>query len=755
MKKKIAAMTLAVCMVFSSAAALPFNVFDNSAGITASAYDYYEAGGYKYRILADGTVEIAYFQSDATYSSITVPAKIGGRTVTVIGDYAFSKKKISTITIPEGVKSIESCAFGDSAVKTINIPSTVTNIKNNAFVRSHDLMNINVSSANKTYATVNGALLNKAKTVLYNVPNARAVSTYSVPSGVQRIAQYAIWECQKLKTVTLPDSVKTLDDYAIYNCPALETVNFGAGFETGRGIGDSYTYVAIKECDKLSAFNFSSANKKFSSVDGVVYNKNKTELLKFPLNKSKLTIPSTVTKIKEYAVGYTKSLASVYIPNNVKTIEKYAFAYGEKLSSVIFTNGLTELGTEAFRDCNSLTSISLPKGLKTMYSEQFFSCSNLSSVNLSSTIDSLYDLDFKYTKVKDIYIPSSVKLSNSNDIFNGDCVIYGQKNSPAQEHAQKYGYTFKEISQPVTRFAGAGRYDTAKTISAEGGIKSSSKTVVLAYGLNYADALAGVPLAASLNAPILLTNKDAMPEETLGEIKRLGAKNAIILGGEGVVAPNVVNVLKKNNITVERIAGTSRFGTAAKVAQKLNSEPTEIFFVYGLNYADALSVSTVAAAKKAPIIYLNKSGEIDAETASYLKSVKGKVNKAYVIGGTGVISDSMLTAAGKALGLKPGSTIERVCGANRYSTCVEINKRFANVLTGKSLCIATGKNFPDALAGGVLAAINKAPLFLADTSLSADQKTYLKTKKASKFYVFGGTSAVPNSLVYSIGAASK
>ena len=86
MKKKIAAMTLAVCMVFSSAAALPYNVFDNSAGITASAYDYYEAGGYKYRILADGTVEIGYFMSDATFNSVTVPATLGGRKVTVIGD---------------------------------------------------------------------------------------------------------------------------------------------------------------------------------------------------------------------------------------------------------------------------------------------------------------------------------------------------------------------------------------------------------------------------------------------------------------------------------------------------------------------------------------------------------------------------------------------------------------------------------------------------------------------------------------------
>ena len=272
--------------------------------------------------------------------------------------------------------------------------------------------------------------------------------------------------------------------------------------------------------------------------------------------------------------------------------------------------------------------------------------------------------------------------------------------------------------------------------------------------MSYADALAGVPLAAKLNAPILLTNKDAMPDETLGEIKRLGATKVYILGGEGAIAPNVVNVLKKNNITVERIAGSSRYGTATKIAQKLNSDPTEIFFVYGLNYADALSVSTAAAVKNAPIIYLPKDGTLDAETASYLNSVKGKVKKAYVIGGEGVISNSMMKTAGSALGLK-GTAIERVFGSNRYSTCLEVNKRFSGVLTGKSLCVSTGKNFPDALAGGVLAAKNKAPLFLADGALIAEQKSYLGTRKANKFFVFGGTGAVPNSLVYSIGAASK
>lgn len=747
MKKKIAAMTLAVCMVFSSAAALPYNVFNNSAGITASADAYYETSDYKYRVMNDGTAEITWYKSKNAVNSVTIPATIGGKKVTRISSDAFYEKKIGTITVPEGVTYIGDRAFFSCTAKTIYLPSTVSVISESAFLKCANLTCISVNTANKTYATVDGCLLNKAKTDFITCPAGK--TSLTVPSGVKSVRKYAIWSCNKLKTVTFADSVQTVPEDTVYYCDAVETINFGTGF-------NSEIRWIIDSCPKVTAVNVASGNQTYSSVDGVVYDKKKTTLKYVPKAKSKLTIPSTVTTIGETCCHSNTALTSLYIPNNVKVIDRYAFAHCEALKNVIFTNGLTEIKASAFQECTSLTSVSIPSGVKNIYGEAFMTCRNLSSVNISGTVTNIYGLAFAYTKISDVYIPSSIKsFDTTSRVFqaDGSFTVYGQKGTAAESYAKKYNLTFREISQPVTRFAGAGRFDTAKTISAEG-IKSTSKTVVLAYGLKYADALAGVPLAAKLNAPILLTNTDAMPDETLGEIKRLGATKVYILGGEGAIAPNVANVLKNNNITVERIAGTSRYGTATKIAQKLNSNPTEIFFVYGQNYADALSVSTAAAAKNAPIIYLPKDGMLDAETASYLKSVKGKVKKAYVIGGEGVISDSMMKTAGSALGLT-GTAIERVYGANRYSTCVEVNKRFAGVLTGKSLCVSTGKNYPDALAGGVLAAMNKAPLFLADGALSAEQKSYLGTKKATNLFVFGGTGAVPNSLVYSIGAASK
>ena len=306
----------------------------------------------------------------------------------------------------------------------------------------------------------------------------------------------------------------------------------------------------------------------------------------------------------------------------------------------------------------------------------------------------------------------------------------------------------RSIKNGVVRLAGKGRYETAVEISRASGTKGD--TVVLAYSMNYADALAGVPLAHKLGAPILLNDTKTLDKATLAEIKRIGAKNVIILGGEGAISKEVENALAKEDLSTRRIAGSTRFSTATAIAEQLNSAPQEVFFVYGFNYADALSVSTVAAVKGAPIIYLSTSGELDHDTADYLAKIKGRVKNAYVIGGEGVISDDMMNKAAKALGLKSAA---RVAGKDRYLTCVEVNKAFAETLTGKAVCIATGLAFPDALAGGVFAAGKKAPLFLADNSLSSAQAEYLKSKDPDNIYVFGGTGAVPDSLVNTVAKA--
>ena len=449
-------------------------------------------------------------------------------------------------------------------------------------------------------------------------------------------------------------------------------------------------------------------------------------------------------------------------------IEKYnGKAAKLAIPSAIDGKPVRIIGESAFKDCKSLTEVAIPENVETISDQAFYSCSSLTDVTISRGVKTIgSQAFFGCRQLKSVLVPGSVTSVEMNTfgyysdaeghwLSVKDFLIYCESGTAGYYNAIRNNYDYRIVA-PVKRIAGTNRYATAAAISEEN--YTSAETVVLAYGLGYADALAGVPLANKMKAPLLLTNKDTVPAETINEIKRLGAKRIIILGGTGVISDKAVNQLKSqleltdNNFM--RLADSSRYGTAVRIADYTNPDPSELFFVFANNSADALSVSSVAAGMKAPIIYLNTDGEIDAVTKAYLASVKGKVKNAYVIGGKGVISDNMMNKAAAALGLTFGKTVTRVAGSNRYSTCTEINIKFADCFTSSQLCIAKGLDFPDALAGGTFSAVQSMPMLLADNSLNADQQSYLKKREYSTVCVFGGTGAVPESLVNKVLIAS-
>ena len=320
------------------------------------------------------------------------------------------------------------------------------------------------------------------------------------------------------------------------------------------------------------------------------------------------------------------------------------------------------------------------------------------------------------------------------------------------------GKTEKQtVQNAIDRLAGANRYDSAAVISQA--MYKTSDTVIVATGLTFNDALVAVPLASAYNVPLLLATEKHITAQTEAELKRLNAKNVIVVSTNGAIGEKAKAEFKAANYNMTYIKGKTCFETAAKVAKALQDKtkkvPDTIFFATDSAFADALSASPVAAIKNAPIMYLKNTGSIDKATADYLKSVKGKVKNAYIIGGDGVISNAMMKNVAKALGLTVNKTVVRVAGKNRYETCVAVNKKFKSVLTGTGICVAKGLDFPDALAGGVYAASTKQALFLADGKKLQDcQNTYLKGKNAGKITVFGGTGAVPDELVKLIAKAS-
>ncbi len=302
------------------------------------------------------------------------------------------------------------------------------------------------------------------------------------------------------------------------------------------------------------------------------------------------------------------------------------------------------------------------------------------------------------------------------------------------------------------RLSGANRIETAVAISKEGW--NSAKNVVLANGLKFADALAGVPLAAAADAPILLTeNKSSgLEKSVLDEIKRLGAKKIYVLGGTASVSESIVTTIENAGYTVERISGNNRYATSVAIAEMLRTltgkEFTKFYFANANNYPDALSISAAAAIEGNPILYVPTTGAAEKQVSGFVKNSKCKTG--VILGGTAAISE-----AGEKSLTDLGVSITRISGSNRYDTSVKINEACKSLFTGKSIAVATGESFPDALAGGALCAKLKMPVVLVSSKNSSTAVNFIKGTEAESLYIIGGAAVISDSLAITLAEAVK
>ncbi|MGM0837608.1 MAG: cell wall-binding repeat-containing protein [Bacillota bacterium] len=291
-------------------------------------------------------------------------------------------------------------------------------------------------------------------------------------------------------------------------------------------------------------------------------------------------------------------------------------------------------------------------------------------------------------------------------------------------------------SSNVDRISGKNRYQTAVEVSKKGW-DGGADTVIVTAGDKFPDALTGTPLAFSLNAPILLTNKDYLPGETKNEITRLKAKNVIILGGENAVSSKVIQELEAMGISWERIKGSDRYETAAEIAERLPNKSNTAVVVYGKNFPDSLSVASYAARKGYPIL-LTDTNTLPARTKEVLANYQNTI----VVGGEGVISKQVFSQL-------PGA--KRYSGSDRYLTLSNVIKEL-NVTFGPNLYVATGESFADALTGSVLAAKQNTSLVLVGKNqIPSSVQQVLTTANTVSKTIIGGTSAVSTDVEKQLG----
>ncbi|MGD7053277.1 cell wall-binding repeat-containing protein [Sutcliffiella horikoshii] len=317
------------------------------------------------------------------------------------------------------------------------------------------------------------------------------------------------------------------------------------------------------------------------------------------------------------------------------------------------------------------------------------------------------------------------------------------------EHADAAGNTIdfdvpgkiNLLRERMDRIYGADKFETAISISKEGW--ETSEVVVLARGDNFADALTGVPLAHKLDAPILLTRTQTLPNSVMNEIKRLGSKKVVVLGGSKAISDNVVSALRKEGVEVERIAGANLFDTASLIAKKVAPNGSDkAFVVYGRNFPDAISVASHAAREGIPVL-LTDTHTLPDSTRGAIDELG--VTESVIVGGTAVVSDAVMREL-------PGSM--RVSGKDKYATNIEVAKAFG--VDNKHMYIATGRSFADALTGAALASKKGSGILLVDKEgIRNVTREYFMDSTISRLTIFGGESAISNNVYEELNSLLK
>jgi len=248
----------------------------------------------------------------------------------------------------------------------------------------------------------------------------------------------------------------------------------------------------------------------------------------------------------------------------------------------------------------------------------------------------------------------------------------------------------------LTRVAGADRYITA--IEASKANFESADNVILATGIGYADALSASALAGALDAPLLLTHPGSLGDGVLAEVRRLGAKKAYVMGSAVAVSDAVGGSLISAGLAVERVAGTDRYATSAAVAKKVAELEgaafvKKAFLARGDDFADGLAVSPLAYHNRIPVL-LTRPTSLPAPVGDAITCLG--ITDVTVLGLTAAITSGVEASVGGI------ATTRRVAGDNRYETAQRIAEyAFENSLAAKDFIgVATGLDFPDALAGG-------------------------------------------------------
>lgn len=332
-------------------------------------------------------------KTDVIWSQNTVSSEVTSvnipNGVTNIADYAFEGcTSLTGITIPDSVTSIGSEAFSGTALL-----ANQTGVKYaDTWVIGYDTDITSAEIRDGTRGIADYAFMACTNLTSITIPDSvtsisdsafwdcASLSSVTIGNGVTSIRDNAFRNCKSLSSITIPDNVMYIGANAFYNCTSLESVTIGNGVIS---IGD----FAFFNCPSLVNIYVSENNNNYSDINGVLFNKNKSELLAYPTGKidNEYSIPNGVTSIRDYAFMACKSLSSIIIPDSVTSIGDDAFMACINLESITIPDSVTSIGDEAFENCSGLSSVTIGNGVTSIGDLAFAFCTSLAHIYYKGT----------------------------------------------------------------------------------------------------------------------------------------------------------------------------------------------------------------------------------------------------------------------------------------------------------------------------------------------------------------------------------
>lgn len=324
-----------------------------------------------------------YFFENCKMSTLVIP-----NSVKSIGNFAFLNcNNLRYISIGENVEEIKACAFAYTAIDSITIPENVKKIGASAL---QDCMNLKTINYNAIDCEYDGIISNSICPIaIFNTGNNNILQNINIGNKVETIPQ-GIFSCiDNVKSINFPNSIKTIERYAFYKNNVSE-VNLNNKLETigAEAFGFSgieritipenvkFIYAkAFANCYKLKEVNYNAINSSYDAIDGnTIY-----YLFGSALSLQKVNIGSRVEKIPIGAFGGLQTVENIKLPDSVKEVESCAFFNSSGIRNLDLGNGLEKIGNEAFKNLK-ITELTLPESLKSIGAWAFYGCNDIGTL---------------------------------------------------------------------------------------------------------------------------------------------------------------------------------------------------------------------------------------------------------------------------------------------------------------------------------------------------------------------------------------